>query len=413
MISRREFLRTLASVAPVLSGLGVCLSEPHWRRIMSDADAGHVAASEPLAEIIRQAPLARFWTSPALGAAGCSGCHAKDTVTPGRPYVHNGRPVKCLLCAHGCLIESGQRGRCRARMNVNGELRSLVYGRPVAINVDPIEKKPFYHFLPGAATYSLATSGCPLRCKFCQNWEISQAAPEDYRSAHVPPEGIVQAAQSRQAPVIAYTYNEPIVFAEYMIDIARIARKGRLRSVLVSCGLMREAPLAEMCEVLDAIKIDLKGYSESFYRQVCSAELKPVLRTIKQVARSRSHLEIVNLVVPTLNDGDAMLKGLIDWITGEIGSDVPVHFSRFHPNYQMRNLPPTPTATLERARDMAIAGGIHYAYIGNIPGHPGNHTCCPACKKTVIRRRGFLIEEMHVKNGRCAFCRQKIAGVWT
>jgi pyruvate formate lyase activating enzyme len=413
MISRREFLRTLAGLAPVLGGLGAALYEPHWLHILSEERNGTAWASESLAEIIRRAPVARFWTSPASGAAGCGECHAAGSMVSGRPYLHKNRPVKCLLCAQECLIESGQRGRCRARMNVEGELRSLVYGRPVSIHVDPIEKKPFYHFLPGVATYSLATSGCPLRCKFCQNWEISQAIPEDYRTERMAPGSIVQAAQSRHAPVIAYTYNEPLVFFEYLADIAKIARKERIRSVLISCGFMNEAPLAEMCRILDAIKIDLKGYSESFYRQVCSAELKPVLRTIKAIAKSRPHLEIVNLVVPTLNDDDTMLRGLIDWVLGEIGPDVPVHFTRFHPNYQMRNLPPTPIATLERARDMAIDRGLHYAYVGNVPGHPGNHTYCPACKKAVIQRRGFFIDALHVKNGRCTFCRQKIAGVWT
>jgi len=413
MISRREFLITLASLAPVLGGLGISLTEPEWRRFLYGADGGGAAASEPLAEIIRNAPLARFWTSPAQGTAGCSHCHGGLPKITGHAHVHKDNTVKCLLCAQGCLIRPGQRGQCRARMNVNGELRSLVYGRPVTIHVDPIEKKPFYHFLPGSIAYSLATSGCPLRCKFCQNWEISQAAPEDYQTAFTPPERLVQAARSRQAPVIAFTYNEPTVFAEYLIDIATNARKQKLRSVIISCGFMNEAPLAEMCRVLDAVKIDLKGYSDAFYRQVCGAELKPVLRSIKQVAKSRAHLEIVNLVVPTLNDADAMLKGLIDWIMGEVGPDVPVHFTRFHPDYQLLNLPPTPVATLERVREMAMDRGLHYAYVGNVPDHPGNHTYCPACKKVVIRRMGFFIQDMHVKNGRCAFCRQKIAGVWT
>ena len=176
---------------------------------------------------------------------------------------------------------------------------------------------------------------------------------------------------------------------------------------------MNEAPLAEMCRTLDAIKIDLKGYSEDFYRNVCKAELQPVLRSIKQIAKSRVHLEIVNLVVPTLNDSDKMLKGLIDWILGEIGPDVPLHFSRFHPDYQLLNLPPTPVATLERAYNMAMSSGIHYAYVGNVPDHRGNNTYCPNCKKAVIQRQGFFVTKMDIKDGRCRFCKGKIAGVWT
>jgi len=326
---------------------------------------------------------------------------------------HEAGIVKCLLCAQGCVIKEGGRGHCRARMNVNGELRSLVYGRPMAVHIDPIEKKPFYHFLPGASAFSLATSGCPLRCKFCQNWEISQASPEDYQVAPTSPPLIVRSSRAREASVIAFTYNEPTVFVEYMTDIAREAKKQGLRSVLISCGIMNEAPLAELCETLDAIKIDLKGYDETFYRDVCGADLQPVLRSIKQIARSRTHLEIVNLVVPTLNDSEKMLRGLIDWVVGEIGPDVPVHFTRFHPDYQLRNLPPTPVATLERSREMAMGRGMHYAYVGNVPDHPGNHTYCPSCGKAVIKRTGFFIAEMHVKKGLCAFCRAKISGVWT
>jgi pyruvate formate lyase activating enzyme len=301
---------------------------------------------------------------------------------------------------------------CRARMNVDGELRTLVYGRPISTQIDPIEKKPFYHFLPGAKAFSLATSGCPLRCKFCQNWQISQASPEDYSTPNIAPSLIVDTAVARATPVIAFTYNEPTVFMEYLVDIARLARKQKKRTVLVSCGFMNPEPLAEMCQVLDAIKIDLKGFDESFYKNVCSAELNPVLRSIKQVAKSGIHLEIVNLVVPALNDSDKMLQGLVDWVMGELGPDVPIHFTAFHPDYQLQNLPPTPVATLERARNLALSKGIHYPFVGNVPGHPGDNTYCPSCGKILIRRQGFFVAEMNIKNGKCKFCGRAIAGVW-
>ena len=285
---------------------------------------------------------------------------------------------------------------------------------PSLVHTDPIEKKPFYHFLPGSPAFSFATTGCPLACKFCQNWEISQAAPDDFATRFAPPAAMVRLAKDRAAPVIAFTYNEPTVFMEYMADVARLARKQRIRSVLVSCGFMNAAPLDELCRVLDAIKIDLKGFSPAFYRDVCNAELAPVLATIKRIARSGVHLEIVNLVVPTLNDSDRMIRGLVDWIMGEIGPDVPVHFTRFHPDYQLVNLPPTPVAVLERARETAKARGLRYAYVGNVPNHPGNDTYCPSCQKVVIKRTGgFFIEKINMSNGRCAFCRTRIAGVWT
>jgi pyruvate formate lyase activating enzyme len=364
--------------------------------------------------MLRTAPKARYWISAqtAAKAADCLSCHLPEDVTAEAEHAHETKVVRCLLCAQKCLIGEGGRGKCRTRINVGGELRTLSYGRPISVHVDPIEKKPLYHFLPGSIAYSLATAGCPLSCKFCQNWEISQARPEDHDSMVVPPERIVRAATGRRAPVIAYTYNEPTVFTEYLTDIARLARPRGIRSVLVSCGFMNEDPLTEMCEVLDAIKIDLKGFSEDFYHSVCSAELKPVLRSIKQVAASSAHLELVNLVVPTLNDSDEMLKGLAKWVMAEIGPDVPIHFTRFHPDYQLRNLPPTPVSTLERARAIAMAEGVRYAFVGNVPGHEGNNTYCPKCHKKVIERSGFFVSAMHIHSGRCEYCSTEIAGVW-
>lgn len=410
MISRREFLTALSKLAPVLAGAGFILSDPLRDGLVRGA--GLAIALDPTDELVRFAPRARYWTSPALGEASCLKCHHAGEGVGGRRHEHGGGIVKCLLCAQGCVIKAGERGKCRTRMNVGGELRSLVYGRPVSIHVDPIEKKPFYHYLPGSEAYSLATAGCPLKCKFCQNWQISQASPEDYQAKRRPASWIALSAAARRAKVIAFTYNEPTVFTEYLVDIAREAKKLGLRSALVTCGFMNQEPLAEMCRVLGAIKVDLKGYDEAFYRNVCGAELKPVLRSIRQIAKSRVHLEIVNLIVPTLNDSDRMLRALIDWILGEAGPDVPLHFSRFHPDYQMLNLPPTPVATLERARETALSRGMRYVYVGNVPGHPGNHTYCPFCGKMLIRRTVYFVQDVKIKNGRCGHCGRKIAGVW-
>lgn len=389
---RRQFLRNLA----VFSG-------------MSPFSQLHAESLETLA---KSSPRARFWTSIPLAGNDCRLCHESGPNQKGKIHKHKKEYVRCLLCAQNCVLSPGERGRCRARMNVDGELRSLVYGRPITIQIDPIEKKPFFHFLPGSNAYSLATSGCPLHCRFCQNWEISQSSPEDYSSVRIPPREIAQNCLHKNSPIIAFTYNEPTVFTEYMMDIASEAKPHGIRSVLISCGYMNSDPLKELCKVLDGIKIDLKGFHPDFYRNICSAELQPVLNTIKQIARSGIHLEIVNLVVPTLNDSEKMLRDLIHWILDETGPNVPVHFTRFHPAFQMQNLAPTPVATLERAWEMARTAGIRYAYVGNVPGHRGNHTWCPQCHKVVIRRKGFFLEEMNVKQGKCTFCSQSIAGVW-
>lgn len=297
-------------------------------------------------------------------------------------------------------------------MNVGGELHSLVYGRPLTTQVDPIEKKPFFHFLPGSLAFSMATAGCPLHCRFCQNWQISQASPEDVRTVFVPPSAVVARAAA-SAPIVAFTYNEPTVFAEYLVDIARAARKRGLRCVLVSCGFMNEEPLREMIDVLDAIKIDLKGFSPAFYRKVTGSELAPVLRSIKQVARAGRHLELVNLVVPTLNDSEGALSELTKWVAGELGPDIPLHFTRFHPDYQLMDLPPTPIASLERAWEFAKAQGLRYVYVGNVPDHPGNHTRCPKCGRLCIERKGFFVTARRMKGAACAACGTKLAGVWS
>jgi pyruvate formate lyase activating enzyme len=397
MISRREFLITSAKAGSIISIPCVF---------------SYAAVSDPLGDLIRHAPKARYWISTTSPGIDCLQCHKPEFKFQGK--AHAGKPaiVKCLLCAQACIIKPGDRGKCRARMNVDGELRSLVYGHPVTIHNDPIEKKPFYHFLPGSYAFSFATSGCPLHCKFCQNWQISQSRPEDFDLRFVAPGEIVDSASEQRSPIIAFTYNEPTIFMEYLADTASLAKKRKIRCVMVSCGFMNSEPLQEMCSLLDAIKIDLKGYSEDFYRNVCSAELKPVLNSIRQIAKSGIHLEIVNLVVPTLNDSDKMMSGLVDWVAGEIGPDVPIHFTRFHPDYQLLHLPPTPVATLEKLRNLAMGKGLHYVYVGNVPNHPGNHTYCPQCGKAVIQRNSFFVTEMNVEKGKCKFCGRAIAGVW-
>jgi pyruvate formate lyase activating enzyme len=384
MVSRREFLVQGGRCAVLLGA--AALAPPCLR-------GAAFAAPAPPGEPSKSAPRARFWD-------------------PAAPDDRGDKTVRCRLCAHRCVIPDGERGRCRGRMNAGGELRSLVYGRPLAMNLDPIEKKPFFHFLPGAAAFSFGTAGCPLRCSFCQNWQLSQSRPEDHSAPFTPPGKMVEQALSRRAPVLAFTYNEPTVQAEYVIDTALAAKEKGVRSVIVSSGYMNEAPLREMCRALAAVKIDLKGFSPDFYRKVCEADLAPVLRSIRQVAKSGVHLELVNLVVPTLNDSPKMLEELAGWVMGETGPDTPLHFTRFHPDYRLQNLPPTPVATLEAAREAAMKKGLRYAYVGNVPGHPGSHTYCPQCGKAVVERDGFFVTAMNVGGGKCRFCGRAIAGVW-
>jgi pyruvate formate lyase activating enzyme len=408
-LTRRVFLQQASRCCLMMGAAGAGMGLPLGLEPFMDTAVGAPFDVDKIHPLLAHAPVAKYWISTAADPANCKACHLPEDVNKKTDYDHGQTIVKCELCAQECLIREGERGQCRARVNVEGTLRSLTYGRPVAVHVDPIEKKPFYHFMPGAQAFSMATAGCPLQCRFCQNWEISQARPEDFKSNFLSPHAIVKAAQQRGAPVIAFTYNEPTVFTEYLIDIARMAKDAGLRSVLISCGFMNSKPLAEMCAVLDAIKIDLKGFSKSFYRKVCGAELDPVLRSIKQVAASGVHLEIVNLVVPTLNDSEQMLTEMVDWILNELGPDVPVHFTRFHPEYLMRNLPPTPIAALETGYGIAKSKGMHYPYVGNVPGHPGNHTYCPACGKVIVQRTSFFILAKHIQKGCCLYCGARIA----
>jgi pyruvate formate lyase activating enzyme len=359
---------------------------------------------------------ARYYVSFASeGALNCAACHGTTEEPLPVSYCHTphaGTYVQCTLCPHRCLIADGARGHCRTRENRQGRLYSMVYGNPCAVHVDPIEKKPFYHFLPTAAAFSLGTAGCSLRCLYCQNWSIAQVTPEETDNADLPPEAVVRYAQQYQSPVIAYTYSEPTAFYEYMLATARLAREAGLVNVVVSNGFINPEPLKELCTAVDAIKVDLKGYDEGFYREVCGGELQPVLEAIRTIRQSGIHLEIVNLVVPTLNDRLDQLRALARWVAQEISPDVPLHFTRFQPQYKLTNLPPTPVETLERAWEMAREEGLHFAYVGNVPGHPGNNTVCPACGKTIIVREGFAVTQSHLDGGACAYCGEPIPGVW-
>ncbi len=320
--------------------------------------------------------------------------------------------IQCRLCPRECIVPKGGRGFCGVRENRDGKYYSLVYGNPCAVHVDPVEKKPFYHLFPGSTSFSIATAGCNFRCKFCQNWEISQVTPEDTFNYDLPPEGVVELAKKAGSRSIAYTYVEPTIFFEYMLDTAKLAKKEGILNVYHSNGFIDPEPLKELCQFLDAANIDLKGFKEDYYGSMTQGRLAPVLRTLKTLKAAKVHLEITNLVVPTQNDDPDTVGKMCSWIKAELGPDTPVHFSRFYPLYKLRNLPPTPVTTLERNRRIGMEAGLEYAYIGNVPGHEGEKTYCPQCKKMVIFRQGYSIGEIHVNKGKCKFCGKPIAGIW-
>lgn len=328
-----------------------------------------------------------------------------------KPY--GGDSVQCLLCPNQCVINPGERGACRVRENTGGRLYTMVYARLAAVHVDPIEKKPLFHFLPGSSAYSIATAGCNFSCKFCQNWELSQTAPEKLDARKVLPAELPARVKSAGSRVVAFTYNEPTVQFEYIIDGAAAARSHGVRSVIISNGYVNTLPGSELIAGLDAIKIDLKAFTRHFYERICGGSLQPVLNNLVAVKKAGRWLEIVVLVIPTLNDSPGEIKNMCRWIAGSLSRDVPVHFTRFHSTYLMKNLPPTPVSTLERCREIAKAEGIRYPYIGNVPGHRWENTYCHNCDTLIIRRGGFSYVENRVKNGRCPSCAARIPGIWS
>jgi pyruvate formate lyase activating enzyme len=323
--------------------------------------------------------------------------------------------VQCQLCPHYCIIKDNERGKCRVRQNFKGRLYTLVYGKPCSVSLDPIEKKPFYHFMPGQQALSIATPGCNLHCKHCQNWEISQAKPEDIPTMRISPKQLIDRANELGARIISYTYTEPTIFYEYMLDTAKLAKKQGIKNTIVSNGFINPEPLKELCSYIDAANIDLKSISGKFYREVCDARVEPVLETLKILKKNDVWIEVTNLIIPTLNDNISEIKKLISWIKDNLGKDTPLHFTAFYPCYKLVNLPYTPIKILQKARKLALKSGLNYVYTGNLPDEEGSATYCPnpKCKKTLIRRQGyFSIIENNLAGRKCKFCKATIAGIW-
>jgi pyruvate formate lyase activating enzyme len=312
------------------------------------------------------------------------------------------------------VLAPSQRGDCRSRINYRGKLVTLNYGKPVSANpYDPVEKKPLYHFIPGTRCFSIATAGCNLHCKFCQNHEISQLNPDDApRAFDLPPELLVRAALQKQCASIAYTYSEPITFFEYTRDSQALARERGIKNILVTAGYINEEPLIELCRHADGANVDLKAFSDDYYRTVCAGRLQPVLRALEVMVREGVWVEVTNLVVTTLNDDLDMIKMMCNWMLEHLGEDVPLHFSRFRPLYKLAHLPPTPVDFLAGAREAALSEGLHFVYVGNIHIPGGGDTICPGCKEAVISRHGYSILKFNIRDGKCGDCGTAIAGVW-
>jgi len=321
--------------------------------------------------------------------------------------------LQCLLCPRKCVLAPDQRGVCTVRINKEGKLYSLGYGNPVAIHIDPIEKKPFFHVSPGSPVYSLAVAGCNMRCVFCQNWQISQSKPDEVQSYNLSPEEAVNQAIQNNCHFIAYTYTEPTVFYEYMLDIAKLAHIRGVKNTMHTCGYINQEPLNELLKYMDAVNVDLKGFSPEIYAKIGEmAQLGPVLETLKTIKKAGVWLEITCLIIPGLNDETAKIKEMCVWIKENLGDQVPVHFSRFMPAFQLVNLPPTPLEKLEEAYEIAKKAGLKYVYVGNVPGHAAESTYCPYCGNVVVKRIGYEILENNIKDSKCRSCGNKIAGRW-
>ncbi len=325
-----------------------------------------------------------------------------------RLWIREDEAIRCGLCPHGCLIREGKEGICGVRGNRDGKLYALTYGKVVSAALDPIEKKPLFHFLPGTTTYSLGGIGCTFRCRHCQNWEISQAKIEDLPFRQIGPEEGVRQAERSGAASITWTYNEPTIWHEYALDMGRIAQEHDLKTIYVTNGYITEEALNELSPMLSAFRVDLKAFNDDFYKKICGGRLQPVLDATIRAHELGMHIETVTLVIPGVNDDPGEIDSLIRWVIEHLGPETPMHFTRYHPDYRMSDPPATPLATLERIYHRARELGLEYPYLGNIPGSSYEDTRCPSCGLDLIRRRGFSTKIAGLDGDRCSGCGKQI-----
>ncbi|MBI5396703.1 MAG: AmmeMemoRadiSam system radical SAM enzyme [Verrucomicrobia bacterium] len=418
--SRREAINyTLVALASAAGG-----GSAVWLARRSARDA----VTTGLLEIFKKdAPTGELWEA----------WKRRGWVKEGYHYLKLGKNVQCKICPNNCLLEPGDRSHCRDKVNVDGVLYTLVYGNPCTFHVDPVEKKPLFHFLPGSRTFSLATAGCVFRCLNCQNWEISQKKPEETKDPFGPelrlrppvtqaigmgdiarlsmfPDDVVAVAEWAKCPSISYTYSDPVAFFEYTYDTCKLARERKLKNIMVTCGSMDERALRDIGQFVDAAHVDLKGFDDDVYWKLNAGSLDAILNILKTMKSMGIWFELINLVIPTYTDKPDMIARMCGWIVKNLGPDQPIHFSRFHPQHKLSHLPPTPVEMLLQAQDIARRAGLRYAYVGNVPGLPDAETTfCPNCKRAVVTRDIYTITGVHLDGGKCKFCQTAIAGVWT
>ena len=433
-LTRREFLQT-GFLAALGAGLAACGDPQRLAEITPLEPIATLAPSTPLTPTSAARPtLAAQAPTPTPKASLATKAHAppqtstaiaqatptstaKETVIAqleeARYYVKlDGSWVQCQVCFRRCTVPEGGRGFCTNKINIEGRYYSLVYGRPSALQIDPIEKEPSFHMLPGATIFCTGTAGCNNRCKFCQNWHLSQQRIEDINYLPTTPELTVEMALKSGCDAVSFTYNEPTTFYEHMFDVAKAAKGAGMWALFHTNGSMSEEPLAALLEYMDAVTVDLKAFTPEFYRDVSSSQLEPVLRTLGQIHQSGVHLEIVNLVVTTLNDDMNDIRRMCRWIRDELSDEVPLHINRAFPAYKLTSLPATPIETLESAAAIADDEGLQYVYIGNMPGHERNSTFCPGCGEKIIQRVHFAVQALDVEKGKCRFCGHRIPGIW-
>ncbi len=402
--NRREFIKKAITGGVALASLG-CFS---LRGINSMLCGLH---SSPATAFAAHAPDGNTLSSAMNSSARNS---SATNHTEARYYTRLERSrVRCDLCHHRCMIANGDRGFCRVRENDGGRLYSLVYGSVAGLQIDPIEKEPMHHMYPGHHNLCVFTASCNFRCRHCHNWQTSQRAPDEITPRAFSPGEIVNLAISRGTRSISHSINEPTIFYEYMYDISRHAQREGLNTLFHTNGYMREEPLRELLRHMDGVTVDLKAFTDDFYQQVSSAALDPVLQTLKVIREEKVHLEIVYLVIPTLNDDPGKIGNMAAWVRDELGPEIPVHLNRFTPTYQLTNLPSTPVETLEKAAKTARDAGLKFVYVGNVPGHRLNSTFCPGCGERLIHRTHFYVEQKQMENGRCTSCGYEVYGLWS
>lgn len=324
----------------------------------------------------------------------------------------NNKVVKCSICPNNCVVNPGKRGKCRVKENINGEFYTNVYSRPAIIQLDNVEKAPLFHYKPGLKMLSIATAGCNLSCKYCQNWQFALASPEQVKSFDLTPLQVVQKAKQSGCNSIGFFYTEPTVFYEYMYDTAIEAKKAGLKTIMVTAAYINPEPLKHIAAYIDAFTIGFKGFNEQYYNNVVGGSLEPVKTALKTLRGLNKHFELVTLIVPTLNDNMTEFKNMALWIKGNLGSDVPLHITRFVPEYKLQNLPATPINLMNTAWQTAKSQGLKYVYIDNLPGHEGQNTLCPKCKRNLVMRVGFKVIKNDIRNSKCPSCGSPIKGLW-